>query len=118
MACARRAPVEPTGPAWRSSGLRWRGAVAGIAARAGSAAGGWGGKISFSLYLVHFPILFTLVCWLFLSLSTVLPYAVVVLLCGLIGGAVSLALAVLFERWIDRPAIRWSRAVRAPWLSS
>jgi peptidoglycan/LPS O-acetylase OafA/YrhL len=76
----------------------------------------WGGKISFSLYLVHFPILFTLVCGLFLGLITVLPYAVTVLLCGLIGGAVSLGLAVLFERWIDRPAIRWSRAVRAPWL--
>jgi hypothetical protein len=65
---------------------------------------------------VHFPILFTLVCALFLRLSAILPYAIVVLLCTLIGGAVSLTLAVLFERWIDRPAIRFSRAVRAPWL--
>jgi len=71
----------------------------------------WFGKISFSLYLVHFPVLFTLVCALFLRLNAILPYAVAVSVCSLVGGAISLVLAIAFERWIDRPAIRFSRAI-------
>ena len=69
------------------------------------------GKLSFSLYLVHFPVLFTLVSALFLRLHTIMAYGAVVVLCTLIGGAVSVALAVLFEAWIDGPAILLSRAI-------
>jgi peptidoglycan/LPS O-acetylase OafA/YrhL len=69
------------------------------------------GKISFSLYLVHFPILFTVVCALFLALQPVVPYGVAVTTSCLAGMALSVVIAVLFERLVDRPAIALSRAV-------
>jgi len=74
----------------------------------------WTGKISFSLYLLHFPVLFTLVCALFLRIEATMPYSVAVALCSLAGISVSLALAPAFERWIDRPSIRLSHRVRLP----
>jgi hypothetical protein len=72
------------------------------------------GKLSFSLYLIHFPVLFTLVSALFLRLHTIMAYGAAVALCTLIGGAVSVSLAVLFEAWVDSPAILLSRAITAP----
>jgi peptidoglycan/LPS O-acetylase OafA/YrhL len=73
--------------------------------------GRFAGRISFSLYLVHFPILFTVVCALFLVLQPVVPYGVAVAACCLAGMALSVVIAVLFERLVDRPAIALSRAV-------
>lgn len=67
------------------------------------------GRLSFSVYLVHFPILFTLVCAAFASLSGVLPYAALVLAALALFLALTLIAASAFERWIDRPAIALSR---------
>lgn len=71
----------------------------------------WLGKMSFSLYLVHFPILFTCVAANFTLLDHFLPYGISVAIASLTGIAASLLVAIPFERWIDRPAIRLSRAV-------
>ncbi len=62
------------------------------------------GRLSFSIYLLHFPILFTIVCAAF----TVAPSggAAFLLLLG-----VTLLAAIGFERTIDRPAIALSRRI-------
>jgi peptidoglycan/LPS O-acetylase OafA/YrhL len=77
----------------------------------------WLGRLSFSLYLVHFPVLFTVISVLFLHLQPVMDYGAAIVLCMGAGAGVSLGLAALFARWVDGPAIRLSRAVfphRAP----
>jgi peptidoglycan/LPS O-acetylase OafA/YrhL len=68
----------------------------------------WLGRISFSLYLFHYPLLFTCVAAYFTLLHN-LPYSVSAAAASAAGIAISLAVAVPFERWIDRPAIRLSR---------
>jgi peptidoglycan/LPS O-acetylase OafA/YrhL len=74
------------------------------------------GRLSFSIYLLHFPILFTLACLLFTVLQPALPPAasVAVMFVAFIG--LTLLAALLFERWIDRPAIAVSRLIGAPRL--
>ena len=62
----------------------------------------WLGRISYSLYLVHFPLL----ALLFHGASSVRA-GVVAALSGVI---LSLALATLLERTLERPAIAWGRA--------
>ncbi len=69
------------------------------------------GRISFSLYLTHFPLLFTIVCGIFLLLNGVVSYMATIIICFCVGLPISLLLAVLFERFIDRPAIHMSRIV-------
>ena len=71
----------------------------------------WLGRLSFSIYLLHFPILFTLACAGFIPLADALPYpAAAAVTFGFYGIAVLLA-ASAFARWIDRPAIRLSRGL-------
>jgi peptidoglycan/LPS O-acetylase OafA/YrhL len=67
------------------------------------------GRLSFSIYLLHFPILFTLPCVTFPSLVNVLPYPTAIFMT--LGGfmVMTFASAFLFERWVDRPAIQFSR---------
>jgi peptidoglycan/LPS O-acetylase OafA/YrhL len=67
------------------------------------------GRLSFSIYLLHFPILFTLGCVAFVPLAGALPYpaAVAVIFVGF--SVVMLIAAAWFEHWVDRPAIRLSR---------
>jgi peptidoglycan/LPS O-acetylase OafA/YrhL len=74
----------------------------------------WLGKISFSLYLSHFPLLFTCVAACFAVLDGTLPYGATVAIAGVAGITASLTLAVAFERWIDHPAIMLSRMVGGP----
>jgi peptidoglycan/LPS O-acetylase OafA/YrhL len=74
----------------------------------------WLGKMSFSLYLVHFPILFTCVAANFTLLDRFLPYGISVAIASLTGIAASLLAAIPFERWIDRPAITLSRWAGRP----
>jgi peptidoglycan/LPS O-acetylase OafA/YrhL len=74
------------------------------------------GRLSFSIYLLHFPILFTLGCLIFTVMHPVLPpgASVAVMFVAFIG--LTLLAALLFERWIDRPAIGLSRLIGAPRL--
>ncbi len=69
----------------------------------------WLGRISFSLYLVHFPVLFTISSGLFVVLLPRLGYGQAVAGSLFGGGLVTVALAIAFERGIDRPAIRFGR---------
>jgi peptidoglycan/LPS O-acetylase OafA/YrhL len=64
------------------------------------------GRLSFSIYLLHFPILFTIVCLTY----TVLPSVGVAFAVFL---AVTLVAAIGFERTVDRPAIALSRRLDA-----
>jgi peptidoglycan/LPS O-acetylase OafA/YrhL len=67
------------------------------------------GRLSFSIYLLHFPILFTLGCAGFVALAGDLgrPEAVALSFVGF--ALVVLIAAAGFECWVDRPAIRLSR---------
>lgn len=70
----------------------------------------WLGKISFSLYLIHFPILFTLGAWVFVKALGTLGYLSSVLVVFLICIPLTVFLASLFEAHIDRRAIAASRS--------
>ncbi len=67
------------------------------------------GRLSFSIYLLHFPILFTLGCTAFVALANTLPYSATVAITFAGFVVVVLLAAAAFERWIDRPAIQLSR---------
>jgi peptidoglycan/LPS O-acetylase OafA/YrhL len=60
------------------------------------------GRLSFSVYLLHFPILFTIVCLTYTALPSV-GVAFIVFM------AATLVAAIGFERGVDRPAIALSR---------
>jgi peptidoglycan/LPS O-acetylase OafA/YrhL len=62
------------------------------------------GRLSFSIYLLHFPILFSLVCLVFAHMSApsiVAAFALFLLL--------TLLASIVFEHYVDRPAITLSR---------
>jgi peptidoglycan/LPS O-acetylase OafA/YrhL len=69
------------------------------------------GRLSFSIYLLHFPILFTLACAGFIPLTAMFPepVPVVVTFIGFI--AVVWLAAEVFERWVDRPSVLLSRRI-------
>jgi peptidoglycan/LPS O-acetylase OafA/YrhL len=64
------------------------------------------GRVSFSLYLVHFLVLGSLGCAVFIALYGHVPYAVDVSLTAALVIAVSLALAFVFTVAVDEPAVR------------
>ncbi|MFD0619758.1 acyltransferase family protein [Paenibacillus sp. GCM10027629] len=76
------------------------------------------GKISFSLYLVHFTILCSFGSFLFLQLQLLLPYSISVVLTILITTPVIFACAHLFYRWVDASTLavlaRWSKRMLLP----
>ncbi len=71
------------------------------------------GRFSFGIYLLHFPILFTLACLIFIGAQLVLPYAASVAIVFALFIGITLLAAAQFERWIDRPAIALSRRAGA-----
>lgn len=70
----------------------------------------WLGKISFSLYLIHFPILFSLGAWIFLHALGTLGFLSSALLVFLVCIPLTVFLASLFEVSVDRRAISASRS--------
>jgi len=76
------------------------------------------GKVSFSLYLVHFTILCSFGSYLFLQLDSVLPYGVSVVLTVALTTPFIFACAHFFYRWVDAVTLtvlaRWSRQLLQP----
>ena len=71
----------------------------------------WLGRISFSLYLVHFPLLFTATFLVFKLLIVHLSYGVAMLSASAIMLPITLVVAHYFEKYVDRAAIRTSRGI-------
>ncbi len=71
----------------------------------------WLGQLSFSLYLTHFPVLFTVIASCFFAIAGGLSYDVAALIAGIGGFATCLAVAMVFEKWIDRSSIWLSRRI-------
>jgi len=66
----------------------------------------WLGRISFSLYLVHLPLIYSLSCWLLIYLP--FGFAGNVIISGLATLLAAMLLSLAFTRWVDRPAIAFS----------
>jgi peptidoglycan/LPS O-acetylase OafA/YrhL len=69
------------------------------------------GRMSFAIYLLHFPILFTIVCVAFLAMSAGLPYGLLVSVAFVIFIALVIPAAMAFERWVDQPSVALSRRI-------
>jgi peptidoglycan/LPS O-acetylase OafA/YrhL len=63
------------------------------------------GKISFPLYLLHFIVLCSLSCWLYLICPR---YLLMLLLNFIVYILAAIGLSLLFEKYVDQPAIRLS----------
>jgi peptidoglycan/LPS O-acetylase OafA/YrhL len=73
----------------------------------------WLGKMSFSIYLIHFPIMIALgsMYFIYVQFDTAAGLNMTI---TFIGGLVStIGIAVFFERYVDRPAILLSRRISA-----
>jgi peptidoglycan/LPS O-acetylase OafA/YrhL len=66
------------------------------------------GRLSFSIYPVHFSVLFTIGCATFLALLP-LGYGMAVAVTGVVGMIVTALFAVIFERWVDSAAVQVAR---------
>jgi peptidoglycan/LPS O-acetylase OafA/YrhL len=64
----------------------------------------WAGKISFSLYLVHEPIVVSVA-------SLVPPGLTGAMVTVVVGGAISILVAMAFHALVEGPWTRWSRAI-------
>ena len=64
------------------------------------------GKVSYSLYLLHFPVIATFSCWLFLSLYGKMSYGLLVGLDFICTLALVLVLSALSERYLE-PVSGW-----------
>jgi peptidoglycan/LPS O-acetylase OafA/YrhL len=77
------------------------------------------GRISYSLYLTHIPVMYTLTSWLFLYLESVLKHqhhyvaAMVALILSL---PAMFIVAYAFSKCVDQPAIRYSNRLAAQLL--
>jgi peptidoglycan/LPS O-acetylase OafA/YrhL len=73
------------------------------------------GRISYPLYLIHAPIILSLGCGVFVVLieHAGLPRSLAAAGALLACLPASIGLAVLFERWIDQPAIRLGKRLVA-----
>jgi peptidoglycan/LPS O-acetylase OafA/YrhL len=73
----------------------------------------WLGRVSFGLYLLHWPVMMTLGSAVFL-LAAPLGRPEAAALATLAGLAVTLPLAAAFTRWVDAPATQLARRLRRP----
>lgn len=73
----------------------------------------WLGRNSFGLYLLHFPILFTVASAVFASLHGRVHYGEAVLAAAAVGVPTSFAAAAAFTAFVDRPFIGLSRLLGA-----
>ncbi len=71
----------------------------------------WVGKISFSIYLLHFPVLFTVGAMVFIELFPMTGYLVASLISFTAYAFTTIGLAWIFEKFIDKNAIRISSRV-------
>jgi peptidoglycan/LPS O-acetylase OafA/YrhL len=69
------------------------------------------GQLSFSIYLLHFPILFTLACAAFIPLASVLPISAAIAVTFIGFAAVVFIAAIGFERFVDRRAVQFSHLI-------
>ncbi len=80
----------------------------------------WLGRMSFPIYLLHFPIMMTAGCAVFIR-AVNLGQGVAALAALAVGLCLTLVLSIAFERWVDQPAIamarRFRRGVRSRSLS-
>lgn len=74
----------------------------------------WLGKISFSLYLLHLPIICSFSCYLYLSLD--MEYQTKVLVISSLTIALTLFLAFVFTKYIDKNGVRLANKF-AFWLT-
>jgi len=77
----------------------------------------WLGRVSFAVYLLHWPVL-TCVAGLVYAMALPLGTGAALALAFAVGLAVTLALAEAFERLVDQRAIALSRRLRSPVFGS
>jgi peptidoglycan/LPS O-acetylase OafA/YrhL len=73
----------------------------------------WLGRVSFSLYLVHVPLLCSLGAWLLLRLEPGLGYNAASLVALALYLSAALVVAGLVARWVDEPSISASKQIGA-----
>jgi peptidoglycan/LPS O-acetylase OafA/YrhL len=77
------------------------------------------GRRSFSLYLIHFPVLGTVGIWIYRTVGARIPDNTIPALCASTAViAVSYVLSGLFAAWIDEPAMRMSHIISNALFSS
>lgn len=69
----------------------------------------WTGKISFSLYLIHIPVIYSLTCYLYMHIG--LSHTYNALISSVITIIFVLAAAVVYTKFIDRPATVFSNKI-------
>jgi peptidoglycan/LPS O-acetylase OafA/YrhL len=67
------------------------------------------GKISYSLYLIHFLVISSFTCALFLFLYQVFPYVVAILISCIVSVLLLIPLSYLFYRYIDIAGVQLSK---------
>jgi peptidoglycan/LPS O-acetylase OafA/YrhL len=67
------------------------------------------GKISYSLYLIHFLVMSSFTCALFLVLYPILPYGVAVLISCFLSVLLIIPLSYLFYKYVDTAGVEFSK---------
>ncbi|MCX6689242.1 MAG: hypothetical protein NTZ39_06095 [Methanoregula sp.] len=69
------------------------------------------GRISYAMYVIHFIILFSFTCWLFLALYGTYGFVVSMAVSLAVSLSVIFVLSYIVTRLIDDPGIRFSKWV-------
>jgi len=76
------------------------------------------GRISYSVYAVHFLVLGSFSCWLFLLLNDRLGYDASCAITGLLSLIVLIPLSYLLTKYIDEPATKAANSIGTLWLNT